>query len=256
MKQGKPIAQNQAASRGYARALNKLIAQMQNEYRNALPLTELSLERFRQKWVDVFKKQAPDIAKAFVDRMNESVMKLTDSSLKELGDKVNIPPLDTAPSTRRFIKSATSENVDLIVSIPEKFHDQLKDFIKDHPFDSHSIADRIKADNRMMREISKRWRNARKRAEFIARDQTGKLTAQLSRERVTAAGVTHFKWLHSRGGAEPRELHLRLNGQVFAYDDPPVIDERTGEKGYPGQLPNCGCIAIPIIDVARETPSF
>lgn len=39
-----------------------------------------------------------------------------------------------------------------------------------------------------------------------------------------------------------------LNGGIFDIDDPPVIDKRTGEKGFPGQLSYCMCIMQAVLD--------
>lgn len=43
-----------------------------------------------------------------------------------------------------------------------------------------------------------------------------------------------------------RPDHLRLNGQRFRWDDPPVVDTRTGARGHPGHDPRCRCYAEPV----------
>lgn len=45
-----------------------------------------------------------------------------------------------------------------------------------------------------------------------------------------------------------RSDHLRLNGQKFRWDDPPVVNLRTGERGHPGHDPRCRCYAEPVPD--------
>ena len=37
-----------------------------------------------------------------------------------------------------------------------------------------------------------------------------------------------------------------LNGYVFDISKPPVIDTKTGERGYPGQCIGCRCFLVPI----------
>ena len=37
-----------------------------------------------------------------------------------------------------------------------------------------------------------------------------------------------------------------MNGYVFPIDFPPIIDRKTGERGYPGQLINCKCHMEPV----------
>ena len=58
-------------------------------------------------------------------------------------------------------------------------------------------------------------------------------------------GFTHFKWVTNLDGRE-RKLHKELNGKIFAFNDPPIIYERTGQKGLPGETYNCRCSMIPI----------
>ena len=43
-----------------------------------------------------------------------------------------------------------------------------------------------------------------------------------------------------------RSGHLALNGKTFRWDDPPVINARTGERGHPGHDRNCRCYAEPV----------
>ena len=93
----------------------------------------------------------------------------------------------------------------------------------------------------------------KKRAALIARDQTSKATTAINQARMQGLGVKKFKWLHSYGGKEPRPLHKDvLNGKIFSLDNPPVIDERTGERGLPGVLINCRCRLSPVIEFKAE----
>lgn len=43
-----------------------------------------------------------------------------------------------------------------------------------------------------------------------------------------------------------RADHLRLNGRLFRWDDPPVHDTQTGARGHPGADPHCRCYAEPV----------
>jgi uncharacterized protein with gpF-like domain len=38
---------------------------------------------------------------------------------------------------------------------------------------------------------------------------------------------------------------------VYSFDDLPVVDERTGETGIPGQAVNCRCTMSPVFDFLR-----
>ena len=84
------------------------------------------------------------------------------------------------------------------------------------------------------------------KARFLARTETGLFVAQVRDERFQDAGITKYKWSSSQD-TRVRELHRELNGKVFDYSSPPIIDERTGQKGNPGETYQCRCTAIPII---------
>lgn len=106
--------------------------------------------------------------------------------------------------------------------------------------------------------LEKRNVDVKNWAENVAKDQTRKAYATANRVRMQQAGVRKFKWIHSGGGNQPRTLHMRhvsaggLNGGIFSFDEPPIIDERTGERGFPGQLPYCGCTMSPVIEVDED----
>ncbi len=87
-----------------------------------------------------------------------------------------------------------------------------------------------------------------RRANMIALDQTRKAMSNLSQGRLEKIGMKKYRWLHTGGSVEPRELHKRMSGNIYSWDAPPVIDEKTGERGHPATAINCRCVAIPVID--------
>jgi SPP1 gp7 family putative phage head morphogenesis protein len=96
-------------------------------------------------------------------------------------------------------------------------------------------------------ELNKHSDGARNKARNMALDQTRKAYNSINAAKAQKLGVKQFEWIHSGGGREPRKLHLELDGQIFSYDDLPVIDERTGERGLPGAAINCRCVQRPVI---------
>ena len=100
------------------------------------------------------------------------------------------------------------------------------------------------------------------RAMMIADDQLNKVAERCLVEKWKGQGCELVRWVH-KGESNPRVYHLRkwnkvsgkrngrpngLNGYVFPISRPPVIDPRTGERGYPGQMINCRCRLEPIWD--------
>ena len=84
------------------------------------------------------------------------------------------------------------------------------------------------------------------KARFLARQETSLLMSQYREERYKSAGVQKYRWL-TAGDVRVRGYHKRLNGKIFTWDNPPVVDE-TGRRAHPGQDFNCRCIAVPIVD--------
>lgn len=85
------------------------------------------------------------------------------------------------------------------------------------------------------------WGN---KAKFLAQNETNIMLAELKKVEYQKQGFDKFIWRTITDGRE-RDLHRHLNGHVFRYDDPPIIDSVTGQRGLPGQTYNCRCTAIP-----------
>lgn len=90
----------------------------------------------------------------------------------------------------------------------------------------------------------------------IARDQIVKAREWIKIADWKNRGMNYVVWCHSGKDNEPRDYHIKpwngksglksgkpngLNGFVFAIDDPPVIDKKTGERGMPSTLIGCKC---------------
>ena len=88
---------------------------------------------------------------------------------------------------------------------------------------------------------------SQKHAKFLARNESAIATSSYLAAKYKEEGFSSFKWHTIMDGRE-RELHKELNGKVFRFDNPPIIDERTGQKGIPGQTYNCRCTFSPYID--------
>lgn len=92
-----------------------------------------------------------------------------------------------------------------------------------------------------------RWGIAQRKADFLARNETRILTNTYKAAKYQESGFTHFKWVTNMDGRE-RKLHAEHNNKVYPFDAPPIIDERTGQTGLPGQTYNCRCNLIPVIN--------
>lgn len=88
------------------------------------------------------------------------------------------------------------------------------------------------------------------RARLVARDQTLKLNGQLTKARHEEAGIERYTWVTAHD-ERVRHSHSELNGKDFSWDDPPIVDERTGAVGHPGDYFQCRCIAQAIVDLDK-----
>lgn len=89
------------------------------------------------------------------------------------------------------------------------------------------------------------------RAVLTARDQTLKLYGQIQQERQQNAGVTRYIWTTSLD-ERVRPDHADLDGTIQRWDDPPIVDQRTGRRGHPGFDFQCRCSAVAVIDEPTE----
>lgn len=99
--------------------------------------------------------------------------------------------------------------------------------------------------------IKAEWGVSRRKAAFLARQETSLLVSKFREERYGEAGVTQYRWETSHD-ERVRKDHKDLNGRVFRFDDPPITDRATGTRNNPGEDFNCRCVAVPILKGARK----
>lgn len=132
------------------------------------------------------------------------------------------------------------DNVGLIKTIPEDTLDKMCDIV----YDGFT---RGKTTTRMVKEIQQTYGVSRRRAELIARDQTAKLNGQIQQAQQMDAGITEYIW-YTCMDSRVRDRHRELHGKKFRWDDPPVVDEKSGRRCHPGQDYQCRCIARPVFN--------
>jgi len=100
--------------------------------------------------------------------------------------------------------------------------------------------------NNIVKLIQANYNTSLNKAKFLARQETSLLMSSMREQRYKDAGITRYKWSTSHD-ERVRPLHKRVNGQVFSWDNPPIVGE-LGEALNPGEDYNCRCVAIPIIE--------
>lgn len=231
----------------YGRQVNRLIKnnpEIAQDYGGQKPVRQ-TLNELSKKWKAVFAERS----KALVDRMINQVDSYSkhslNASLKEMSGGLKLKPPNMPRALKARISASVAENVGLIKSIPEQFHQKLSGIVL------RSIQNGGTGTEQIYEQIKRLNQVTKNRAEFIAVDQTRKISTATNSERMKSVGVKQFEWIHSGGGVEPRPLHVEYDGQIFDLDDPPIIDEKTGERGLPGVLINCRCRMRPIVDFTQ-----
>ena len=96
----------------------------------------------------------------------------------------------------------------------------------------------------IVKEIQSTYGVEKRYARLIARDQMAKLNADLTKTQQQDAGVEEYIWSTS-GDGRVRDRHRSLNNKTFRWDDPPVVDTKTGRRCHPGEDYQCRCVSLP-----------
>lgn len=264
---GKVLRPNVAPADRYSRAVKRLIEQMGAEYRKELvklwkqdhaqqffamdagigSQARILLNKLQKRFQALFNRTAPTIVEGLVGGIDKASSSDLHQSLKELSGGLSLGTTAITADLSQQIKAATAENVGLIKSIAQQYHERVAGAVYRSVSQGYDGGT-----DYLLGELNRFEGLSKQRAEFIAVDQTRKITTAMNDARMRKAGIRKFEWIHSGGGAEPRKLHKELDGKVFSLDDPPIIDERTGERGLPGQLINCRCTMRPILDFGDD----
>lgn len=99
---------------------------------------------------------------------------------------------------------------------------------------------------RMEQYILDRKDVGKRKAKFLARQETSLFVSEYQKNRLKENGVDKYKWSASMD-SRTREDHKELNGKIIFWDFPPVVDKRTGDKAHAGEYFGCRCVPIPLV---------
>ncbi|CAG4887935.1 phage head morphogenesis protein [Paraburkholderia saeva] len=249
----RPVRPSAATRIAYQRKLESLIDEMHRStvywlratygqreseiVQDSSPAADLAAQLARRaaQWRKMFAKEAPDLARWFIAKVDRHATNATKQAAVALtGMSVSVK--DTL-LTNTVMQASIQENVSLIKSIQSEYATEVEGLVMRSVTagrDLSSLAD----------QLQQRFGITRRRAVFIASDQNNKATAQMARARQLSLGVTKARWLHVGGGKNPRHSHVEANGKIYELSKGLKID---GEYIFPGELINCGCVGAPII---------
>jgi SPP1 gp7 family putative phage head morphogenesis protein len=264
---GATLRQSQTAAARYNRQLQQLIAEMVRATRAELVklftsptaieshvatdasiasqsriLTNALIDRFTV----LFSRAAAGISQSMIDEVQTNSATGLKNSLKEISGNLELKTdVLTSTPVADTITASIAENVGLIKSIPEKYMTGVQNAVMRSITSGNGLAD-LDPYLKDAKGITER------RAKNIALDQTRKAYNSINKARMQGLGIGKFEWIHTGGSRKPRQDHIEMSGNIYSFDDLPVIDQRTGETGIPGQAPNCRCTMRPILDFGEE----
>lgn len=207
------------------------------------------LGTLRQRFEGLFSELADRATKRMIERTTASSGSNVKKSLENIGAGVSLNVNMAAEPVKEVIRASSIEAANLIKRVPSEYLDAIGGDVMRSIISGRGLAD-------LQPALEKQKVKVRNWAKNVALDQTRKVYNAVNREAIKSAGIRKFEWIHGGGSNDPREYHLLdypagLNGGIFDMDDPPIIDKRTGERGYPGQLPFCRCTMRPVVDLSE-----
>lgn len=202
------------------------------------------LNKLTDRFTSMFNRIASPMAQQWVEQVNKNTASGLTSSLKEIAGHMTLKTDILGDELKDVLTASVNASVDLIKTVPNKFFDQIKG-------DVMRSIQTGGAENDLEKSLEQYGNTTRNWARNVAMDQTRKAYNSLAMGRMEKLGIDSYEWVHSGGSNHPRKLHQELNGKIFRFDDPPIIQKggKSGEiRGIPGQLPYCRCIMRPVLN--------
>ncbi|WP_033471127.1 minor capsid protein [Bordetella bronchiseptica] len=178
------------------------------------------------------------------DRLASNFVRTTLGAIdREQKRSFGIDVLQDSPEIRATMQAAAIQNANLIKSIPQRYLENV----------SNTVLANMRTGllpREVAKQIEEEYDVTRRRARFIARDQTAKVNGELTKQRQIDAGYEFFSWMESddeRVRASHRKIAQADVGYgkgVYRWDDLPT-NER-GEKIQPGSDYQCRCGSRPV----------
>lgn len=182
----------------------------------------------------------------------QSITKI-ESGFKHAADVLKVSPT-LSPEAKTELKKEYTKNMSLWI---DKFSreeiSELRQRVEKNAMEGYRF-------DRLIASIKNRYSVTENKAVFLARQETSLFLAKFREKRFKDGGVSRYRWSTSqdarvrpaiglKGKArEDAGNHRALNGKVFFYDEPPIVNPHTGKRANPGQDYNCRCVDVPVLE--------
>ena len=217
----------------------RLLDTMERPYRqNARPGIIKRITQKVIKTIGIGKRQNSGDSEDFQGMFEEVLRSLEENFLISLGNLAIAPEI--TPEMAAELARDYSDNMSLDIQNWEwQSIRRLREKVEKSAFAGLRAEDLAKV-------IMSDYGVSRSKATFLARQETGLLMSKYRETRYKSAGVRQYRWSTS-GDGRVRESHAILDGNVYDWEHPPVVDPRTGRRAHPGEDYGCRCVAIPLI---------
>jgi len=262
---GTTLANPVAPAERYARDLKKLVARMtkiterevqklyQSPEGKAYFTTDASIASQSKKLInsltakfnDMFGRASALMSEKMVGDVNKASIVALGSSMKQLSGGMTVNTKVMSADLHETVKASIAANAQLIKSIPTEYLARVGGAVLRSVTTGQGMAD-------LMTQVKKYGEMTDRRAKNVALDQTRKAYNSINADRMKKVGIKKFEWIHSMGGIKPREDHIEMDGNIYSFDDLPVVNKDTGERGLPGSQINCKCTMRPVVVFDEE----
>lgn len=192
------------------------------------------LEALQRRWQQRFAALAEQWAPRMIGAVTaQSTAQLT-LGLKDAAERMEVHATLATPRLRAIVEASAQSTAALITRIPQKY-------LGDVQIQVMSAITTGSGLDKLVPYLTERYEGDARHAHLTALDQIRKVSENVNSARLQSLGSEEYVWIHTGGERYPRKLHQSYHGRTFRYDDPPIIDERTGQRGSTGDAIGCRC---------------
>lgn len=174
-----------------------------------------------------------------------------DTALDEIFDDLALQADEIIPEDLEVPMSLDGYNEDIL---RKAYHENMDLYVKEWQDEAvqrmrNKVDETVRAGYRadtMSDILQSEYGISKRKADFLARQETSLLVSKYHREKAQAIGSKEYIWSTS-ADMRVRDRHKDLNGRTFSWDSPPIVDSATGRTGHPGEDFQCRCVARPIL---------
>lgn len=188
-------------------------------------------------------KEVSELLGNFMFNLQESLF----DDVFKIGIKKQLSALEMQQITQEYVKNIQTYSKKLL-------HDsnyKMRTIIVDELLKENLTVEALK------NIIQERYGVAERHAKFIARQESHMAREKITKNSAKSLGFNHYVWqtvgdyrVRPMGGSASYmgDNHKRLDGKIFSFDDPPIVDRIKGRKCNPGEDFGCRCTARVIIE--------